>query len=179
MTVRVGRVRFLDSMQFAKSSLAELAETMDEDDFVETKKLFDIPDKKDRPAIVHHAHPDWEQQPDDWITDPKIQSPSCEWCRINQKEERIQQAFQKGVFCYDYLDSMDRFKETSLPGPEHFFNRLNDTEITWQQERHVKRVWNLQKCTTLRDYHDYYLKCDTVILADFFEKISSTMHGLQ
>ena len=58
MTVRVGRVRFLDSMQFAKSSLAELAKTMDEDDFVETKKLFNIPDKEYGPAIVHHAHTD-------------------------------------------------------------------------------------------------------------------------
>ena len=164
MAVRVGRVQFLDSMQFAKSSLAELAKTMNEDDFVETKKLFNIPDQEHRPDTVPHAHPEWEV---DSNGDPTTQ---CERCRINQEEERIQQAFQKGVFCYDYLDSLDRFDETSLPGPEHFFNRLNDSDITWQEERHAKRVWKLQGCTTLRDYHDFYLKCDTVILADFFEK---------
>ena len=71
-----------------KSSLAELVKTLNEDDFVETKKLFNIPDKSDRPATVHHAHPEWEV--DDENGDPTYE---CEWCRINQEEERIQQAF--------------------------------------------------------------------------------------
>ena len=52
MAVRVGHLQFLDSMQFAKSSLAELAKTMDEDDFVETKKLFNIPGKIDPPLCT-------------------------------------------------------------------------------------------------------------------------------
>ena len=159
-------MQFLDSMQFAKSSLAELVKTMNEDDFVETKKLFNIADKSDHPATVHHAHPEWEVQDPSNGSDPT----ECEWCRINQEEEKRQQAFQKGVFCYDYLDSLEKFDETSLPDADGFFNRLTDTEITWQEERHARRVWKLQGCATLRDYHDFYLKCDTVILADFFEK---------
>ena len=163
MAIRVGRVQFLDSMQFAKSSLAELAKTMNEEDFIETKKLFNIPSQP-RSATVHHAHPHWEVNSNG---DPTV---PCEWCRINLEEERIQQAFQKGVFCYDHLDSLERFNETELPDTDGFFNRLSDTEITWQEERHARRVWKLQGCATLRDYHDYYLKCDTVILADFFEK---------
>ena len=27
---------------------------------------------------------------------------------------------RKGIYCYDYMNSMERFDETSLPSKEHF-----------------------------------------------------------
>ena len=162
MAISVGRVIFLDSMQFAKGSLADLTRTMSEDDFLETKKLFNIPNRADRPLPVHHVHSELQD------------STECDWCRINEDEERFQQAFQKGIFPYDYLDSIERLTETSLPNREAFYNRLSDSEISAEDECHAKRVWELQGCTTLRDYHDYYLKTDVSLLADFFEKFRST-----
>ena len=162
MALQVGRVLFLDSIEFAKGSLAELTKTMNEDDFVETKKLFGIPDRCDRPATVAHAHPAWEDPSD------------CGWCAVNRAEERIQQAFQKGVFMYDWLDSIDRMTETALPDRDAFYNRLTDTELSWQDGEHADRVWELQECETIRDYHDFYLKTDVTLLADFFEKFRTT-----
>ena len=172
MAVQVGRVLFLDSMEFAKGSLASLVDTMDEKDFVETKKFFGIPDadSPERLVPVAHAHPEWEQDTSD-----------CEWCIANRAEEKIQQTFLKGVFPYDHLDSLDRMTETSLPDREAFYNKLNDTEISWAEERHAKRVWEVQGCETLKDYHDFYLKTDVLLLADFFEKFRNfclTTYGL-
>ena len=178
MSIQVGRVMFLDSMQFAGKSLAELAKTLSEDDFIETKKLFGIPAQQ-RPPTIPHAHPadeDFSIREDGTSnsTVPLTEYGECQWCDINRKEERIQQLFQKGIFPYDYFNSIDRMTETSLPDRDAFYNRLSDEELHWRDERHANRVWELQNCQALRDYHDFYLKTDVVILADVFEKFRTT-----
>ena len=157
IALQVESVVFLDSLKFAGKSLEKLVETLDDEDFIETKKMFGVTPGP-RPPTVHHAHPEWENPAE------------CAWCQTNLNEERIQQLFQKSYFPYDYFDSIDRLQDTSLPGREKFFNRLTDKEMTVQQEDHAKRVWELQGCRTFRDYHDYYLKTDVTLLADFFEK---------
>ena len=39
---------------------------------------------------------------------------------------------------------------------------------------HAKLVWQTFNCTTFKDYHDIYLKCDAVLLTDFLEKFRET-----
>ena len=36
---------------------------------------------------------------------------------------------KKGIYCYDYINSMERFDETSLPHKAHFFNKLAGEDI--------------------------------------------------
>ena len=67
------------------------------------------------------------------------------------EDESFQQLCRKGVFFYDYFDSMNKLKETVLPDRSTFFNRLNDEECSEKDYKHAKRVWNIQKCSTLRD----------------------------
>ena len=38
---------------------------------------------------------------------------------------------------------------------------------------HAQRVWTTFGCTTMRNYHDLYLKADVLLLADVFEKFRS------
>ena len=37
---------------------------------------------------------------------------------------------KKVIYYYDYMDSMERFDETSLPSKEHFFNMLYDKHVS-------------------------------------------------
>ena len=37
---------------------------------------------------------------------------------------------QKGIFPYEYLDSFDKFEETSLPPIESFYPKLNDESVS-------------------------------------------------
>ena len=37
---------------------------------------------------------------------------------------------RKGVYLYEYMDSWERFNETSLPDKEAFHSKLNPQEIT-------------------------------------------------
>ena len=64
---------------------------------------------------------------------------------------------------------MERFSETMLPDKHHFYNRLNDEHISDEKYAHAQNIWNTFDCTTMRDYHDLYLKTDIFLLADIFE----------
>ena len=83
-------------------------------------------------------------------------------------------ANQKGVYMYDYMNSMDRFDETSLLSKKHFFNKLSDKHISGKQYKHAQRVWDKFHCKTLEDYHDIYLKGGVLLLEDFAIPVSTT-----
>ena len=77
---------------------------------------------------------------------------------------------QKGYYPYEYIDSIDRLNETSLPPKESFFSSLTQKVITDKEYSHAQEVWKHHNCKTLKDYHNLYLKTDVMILADAFEK---------
>ncbi|KAL9979537.1 hypothetical protein ACROYT_G017213 [Oculina patagonica] len=87
----------------------------------------------------------------------------------------------RGIYPYEYMDSWDRFSETSLPEKEKFYSKLNDDHITDEEYDHAKRVWEAFGCKTLVDYHDLYVQTDVALLADVFEnfrKICLEQYGL-
>ena len=77
--------------------------------------------------------------------------------------------FKKGIYHYEYMDSWERFEETSLPDKEKFYSKLNDENITDDEYAHAHAVWEAFGCKTLGDYHDLYVKTDVALLADVFE----------
>ena len=81
---------------------------------------------------------------------------------------------KKGVYPYDYTDSVGRFSDTSLPSISDFYSILNDTNISELDYEHAKEVWSVFKIRDLGEYHDLYLKTDVLLLADVFESFRST-----
>ena len=77
---------------------------------------------------------------------------------------------RKGVYPYEYVDSLERWKETELPPYESFYSTLTQQNISTDDYEHAQNVWKVFECETLGDYHDLYLKADVLILADAFEK---------
>ena len=76
---------------------------------------------------------------------------------------------RKGVYPYEYMDSWQRFDETSLPDKEVFYSSLNMEDITDVDYRHGKKVFEYFINNNLGDYHDLYVQSDTLLLADVFE----------
>ncbi|KAL9979269.1 hypothetical protein ACROYT_G016908 [Oculina patagonica] len=74
-----------------------------------------------------------------------------------------------GIYPYEYMDSWERFNETSLPEKEKFYSKLNDEHITDEEYEHANSVWKTFGCKTLGDYHDLYIETDVTLLADVFE----------
>ena len=94
----------------------------------------------------------------------------CEYCIKNIEEEKFRYVRQKGIFCYDYFDSISRLEERKLPEKKDFYGKLDDKKLSDKDYNHAKRVWEIFKMESLKDYHDLYLKSDVLLLADFFEK---------
>ena len=99
----VGRLKFLDSMQFLSCGFNKLAEQLSVDQFKHLKAAYPL-----------------------------------HWKLLSKK----------GIYCYDYMDSMERFDElNSLPSNEHFFNRLYDKHVSEEQHTYASRVWETLKST--------------------------------
>ncbi|KAG1665131.1 hypothetical protein GQR58_019518 [Nymphon striatum] len=92
-----------------------------------------------------------------------------------QKHENLEKYYsgnvllRKGVYPYDYMDSLAKLDDTSLPPKNAFYSKLNDSNISDDDYKHAQSVWNIFKMKSMRDYHDIYLKTDVLHLADVFE----------
>ena len=76
---------------------------------------------------------------------------------------------RKRVHSYEYMDERENFNVTLLPEKEEFYRSLNIEDITDVDYMHAKKfVKTLKK--NLYGYDDLYLKNDTLLLADVFEK---------
>ena len=85
------------------------------------------------------------------------------------KGEKLTLVKRKGVYPYEYMDSLERFKENKLPPKEAFYSRLTGEGISDEDLKHVEKVWKVFGMKTLQDYHDLYNVTDVLLLADVFE----------
>lgn len=80
--------------------------------------------------------------------------------------------FKKGVYPYDYMTTVDRFTETSLPNKREFRSLLDCGDHTEELDAKyaaAQEAWEYFRCESLGDYHDVYLRLDVHLLADVFE----------
>ena len=78
---------------------------------------------------------------------------------------------RKGVYPYEYMDSWERFNETSLPPKESFYSELNLEDISDKDYLHAQKVWGEFGIRNLGGYHDLYVQTDASLLADVYEKL--------
>lgn len=76
----------------------------------------------------------------------------------------------KGIFPYDWFDSYDKLKETSLP-PSPWPNNLTNQETDATE---AFAIWERKKFKTFAEYHDYYMMADVYQLCDVFEEFRRT-----
>ena len=76
---------------------------------------------------------------------------------------------RKGVYPYDYMDSIERFEENKLPSKESFYSKLDNKDISDEDYEHAKKVWDVFEMKKLKDYHELYNKSDVLLLTDVFE----------
>ena len=76
---------------------------------------------------------------------------------------------RKCVYPYEYMDSWEKFNETSIPPKEAFYSELNLEDTTNEDYAHVQKVWDVFEIKNRGEYHDLYVQSDTLLLADVFE----------
>ena len=76
---------------------------------------------------------------------------------------------QKGVYPYEYIDGWDKFNEKIIPGKDSFYSNLTLENISETDYAHANNVFKRFNINNLGEYHDLYLRSDTLLLADIFE----------
>ena len=76
---------------------------------------------------------------------------------------------RKGVYPYEYMDSSERFDETSLPPKKDFYSELNLEDITDKDYEHAQNLREVFGIKNLDKYHNLYIQSNTLLLADVFE----------
>ena len=82
--------------------------------------------------------------------------------------DKLSLVMRKGVYPYEYMDSLERFKENKLPPGESFYSRLTGEDISDEDYQHAQKVWRMFEMKTLQDYHNLYNETDVLLLADVF-----------
>ena len=85
------------------------------------------------------------------------------------KGENLELLTRKRVYPYDYMDTLEKLKETELPPKEGFYSKRNNEGISDEDYTHARKVWETFEMKTLEDYHNLYNKLDVLLLADVFE----------
>ena len=83
---------------------------------------------------------------------------------------------QKGFYPYEYMTGFEKFKE--LPSKEKCYSSLTYRKICARAYKHVLNVWKNFEMKTIINYHDLYLKCDVLLLADVFRNRNLENYGL-
>lgn len=99
-------------------------------------------------------------------------------CGGEYTAEQIKMLERKGVFPYDYVDSIERLNETALPSKDEFYNKLNEDSIDDDEYAFACSIWEKFDIKTLRQYSELYLKTDVLLLADIFENFRETCHTI-
>ena len=76
---------------------------------------------------------------------------------------------RKGVYPYEYMDGWNKFNEKALPGKESFYSSLTLENISEVDYTHANNVFKKFNINNLGEYHDLYVRSDTLLLADIFE----------
>ena len=82
---------------------------------------------------------------------------------------------RKCVYPYEYMDSWERFNETSLPNKGSFYSNLNMKNITDIDYSMPKRLLKKFNDNNLGDYHNLYFQSDSLLLGDVFTNFRSVV----
>ena len=66
------------------------------------------------------------------------------------------------------MNDFEKFKE-QLTSKEKFYSLLTGKKISDKEYERVLKVLNKFEMKTIKNYHNLYLKCDVLLLADVFE----------
>ena len=66
----------------------------------------------------------------------------------NKSSKKFILLLKRGVYPYEYMDSMDRFDETTLPNIGKIYSKLQLKDISENDHKHAKKVWDIFEIKT-------------------------------
>ena len=166
------KIKFIDSYRFMSSSLSKLVENLSEG--IHSNKCLDCNSCLDYVRVTKNEKLllkcfNYNIYYKKKFNKDLIKKFKNTYSFCNNDLNKFILLLRKGVYPYEYMDSWERFNETSLPSKEDFYSNLNMEDIDDIDFRHGNNVFKGFKLDNLGDYHDLYVKSDSLLLADVFE----------
>ena len=136
------KIKFIDSHRFMSTSLSKLVDNFSEclhNDCKDCKSYLDYMTTKNEKLIFRCFRCKKNYEKD--FNKDLIQRFANIYEFYNGDLNKFILLLRKGVYPYEYMDSWQRFDETSLPDKEAFYNILNMEDITDVDYRHGKKVF--------------------------------------
>ena len=137
------KIKFIDSFRFMSRSLSNLADNLSEglysDKCADCKSCLDYMSVKDDQLIFRYFKCKKNYNKNFNKDLIKRFENTYEFC--DRDINKFILLLRKGVYSYKYVNSWERFDETSLPDKEAFYSSLNMEDITDVDYRHAKRVF--------------------------------------
>ena len=164
------KIKFIDSYRFMSSSLSKLVDNLSEGIYnnkcFDCNSCLDYVKTKNKKLLLKcfNCNTYYKKKFNkELIKKLKNMNSFC-----NNDLNKLILLLRKGVCPYEYMDSWERFNETSLPSKEDFYSNLNMEDIDDIDYRHGNNMFKGFKLENLGDYHDLYVQSDTLLLADVF-----------
>ena len=77
---------------------------------------------------------------------------------------------RKGIFPYEWLTTVEKFKCENLPSKEEFFSRFHEEGISQDDHDFAKKIWQEFQIKNMGEFHDKYLLADVTLLADVIQE---------
>lgn len=82
----------------------------------------------------------------------------------------VKKCLRKGVYPYEYIDSLAKLQEPKLPQHKYFYSHLKDCNVSEEDYKFAQELFVESKCNSIEQYMHLYLQCDVFLLAEVFLK---------
>jgi hypothetical protein len=72
------------------------------------------------------------------------------------------------------VDDFEKFKWDHLPPKKAFYSNLYEQHISDEDYERAHKIWRETGCRTFKDFHEFYVKLDTLLFCDIFENFRDT-----
>ena len=169
------KIKFIDTASFMATSLSNVVDNITEglhkvtfkycDCFLQYESVKDKLMKYKCLALLHKSHSN--------KIDEELKKKFKNTFKFSDNDiNKYVLLLRKSVYPYEYIEDEDKFNETTLPKKEKNYSNLNMEDITNADYIHAKRVCKDFEIKYLGEYHDLYLKSDSLILSDVFKNFS-------
>ena len=165
------KIKFIDSFRFMATSLSKLVDNLTDnihnDKCIKCKSNLCFVRAMNETLLFKCI--DCEKEYEKEINEELVERFANTYKFCNNDINKFIMLLRKGVYPYEYIDGWDKFNEKIIPSKELFYSNLTLENISEVDYMHANNVFKTFELNNLGDYHDLYVRSDTLLLADVLE----------
>ena len=164
------KIKFIDSARFARSSLFNLVDNLTEE--IQKSKCkdcncfleYESANEKSINCKCLSCNKDYLK-----TINENLKNRFKNTFKIFNDISKLTLLLRKGVYFYELMNDWSKFNETSFQGKVEVYSNLNMENMTDSDYNDTKRICKDFEIKYLGEYHDLYLRSDTLLFSDVFE----------